>query len=77
MRVINLIALDFGFILSGSLLIEIVFSINCMGSLLHEAGMNRDYPMLQDCFLLLSLVVLAVNFMMDILSGFLNPRAVV
>jgi peptide/nickel transport system permease protein len=74
--VINLIALDFGFILSGSLLVEIVFSINGMGSLIHEAGMNRDYPMLQGCFLLLSLVVLGVNSVVDIVSGFLDPRAV-
>jgi peptide/nickel transport system permease protein len=73
--VISLIGLDFGFILSGALLIEIVFSINGMGSLLHEAAMNRDYPMLQGCFLLLSLVVLAVNFMVDLLCGILDPRA--
>ncbi len=75
--VINLIALDFGFILSGSLLVEIVFSINGMGSLIHEAGMNRDHPMLQGCFLLLSLVVLGVNFVVDIMSGLLDPRVVV
>ncbi len=70
---INLVALDFGFILSGSLLVEIVFSINGMGSLIHEAGMNRDYPMLQGCFLLLSLVVLFVNFLVDMGSRILDP----
>ncbi len=69
------IALDVGFVLSGSLLIEIVFSINGMGSLIHEAGMNRDYPLLQGCFLLLSFVVLGVNFVADLMSGLLDPRA--
>ena len=71
--VVSLIGLDFGFILSGALLVEIVFSINGMGSLIHEAAMNRDYPVLQGCFLLLSLVVLSVNFLVDIITGILDP----
>lgn len=73
--VVSLIGLDFGFILSGSLLVEIVFSINGMGSLIYEAAVNRDYPMLQGCFLLLAISVPVVNFAVDVISGVLDPRA--
>lgn len=71
--VISLIGLDLGFILSGSLLIEIVFSINGMGSLIYEAAVNRDYPVLQGCFFLLAVSVPAVNFAADLISGILDP----
>jgi len=73
--VISLIGLDFGFILSGSLWIEIVFSINGMGCLIYEAAINRDYPMLQGCFFLLSITVPAVNFAVDVISAVLDPGA--
>jgi peptide/nickel transport system permease protein len=71
---VSLVGLQFAFILSGSLLIEIVFSINGMGSLIHEAAMNRDYPVLQASFLVLTLVVLSVNMLTDMVYGLLDPR---
>jgi peptide/nickel transport system permease protein len=71
---VSLVGLHFAFILSGSLLVEIVFSINGMGSLIYDAAISRDYPMLQGCFLLLTLVVLVVNLVLDLLYGLLDPR---
>lgn len=71
---LTLIALHLGFIVSGSLLIEIVFSINGMGSLIHEAALNRDYPVLQGCFLILTGVVLGLNVLVDILYSIIDPR---
>jgi peptide/nickel transport system permease protein len=68
------VGLQFAFILSGSLLVEIVFSINGMGSLIHEAALNRDYPVLHASFMLLTVVVLAVNMFTDFLYGILDPR---
>ena len=71
---VSLVGLQFAFILSGSLLIEIVFSLNGMGSLIHEAAMNRDYPVLHASFLVLTLVVLTINMLTDMVYGILDPR---
>lgn len=71
---ITIIALDFGFIVSGALLIEIVFSWDGMGLLIYEAVKVRDYPLLQGCFLILAICVLTANFIADILYGIVDPR---
>jgi peptide/nickel transport system permease protein len=72
--VVTLIALDFGFLLSGALFVEIVFSMNGMGTLIYEALLSRDYPVLQGCFLLITIMVIAANFIADILYSFIDPR---
>ena len=72
--VITLIALDFGFLLSGALFVEIVFSMNGMGTLIYEALLSRDYPVLQGCFLIITLMVIAANFIADVLYSYIDPR---
>ena len=72
--VITLIALDFGFLLSGALFVEIVFSMNGMGTLIYETLLSRDYPVLQGCFLIITVMVVAANFIADILYSFIDPR---
>ncbi len=72
--VITLIALDFGFLLSGALFVEIVFSMNGMGTLIYEALLSRDYPVLQGCFLVITIMVIAANFIADSLYSFIDPR---
>lgn len=72
--VITLIALDFGFLLSGALFVEIVFSMNGMGTLIYEALLSRDYPVLQGCFLIITVMVIVANFIADILYSLIDPR---
>jgi peptide/nickel transport system permease protein len=72
--VLTLIALDFGFLFSGALLIEIVFSLNGMGTLIYDALLARDYPTLQGAFLLITVSVILANFLADVLYGRLDPR---
>jgi len=72
--VITLIALDFGFLLSGALFVEIVFSMNGMGTLIYDALMSRDYPVLQGCFLIITIMVIAANFLADSLYSLIDPR---
>ena len=72
--VLTLIALDFGFIFSGALFVEIVFSLNGMGTLIYDALLSRDYPVLQGCFLIITVMVIAVNFVVDILYSLIDPR---
>lgn len=72
--VVTMIALDFGFIFSGAILIEIVFSLNGMGTLIYEAILSRDYPLLQGIFLVISIMVIAANIAADFLYQWIDPR---
>ncbi len=72
--IITLVALDFGFIFSGALFVEIVFSMNGMGNLIYDAILARDYPVLQGSFLLITVMVVLANLLADILYGLLDPR---
>jgi peptide/nickel transport system permease protein len=63
-----------GFVLSGSLLTEIVFSYPGLGYLLVQAVRNKDYALMQGLFLLITLAVLAANFIVDIAYVALDPR---
>jgi peptide/nickel transport system permease protein len=64
-----------GFVVSGSLLTEIVFSYPGLGYLLVQAVRNQDYPLLQGLFLMITFSVLAANFLVDLLVIWLDPRA--
>jgi len=72
--IITLLALDFGFILSGALFIEIVFSMNGMGSIIYDALLSRDYPILQGSFLIITIMVISANMLADLLYSCLDPR---
>ncbi len=63
-----------GFVLSGSLLTEIVFSYPGQGYLLIQAVRNQDYPLMQGIFLTITMAVLAANLLVDILYIWLDPR---
>ncbi len=64
-----------GFVLSGSMLTEIVFSYPGVGYLLLEAVHSQDYPLLQGLFLCVTFSVLAANWLVDIVYVLLDPRA--
>lgn len=71
---ITLIALDIGFIISGALFVEIVFSMNGMGSLIFDALLARDYPVLQGIFLIITVMVVLANYLADTVYGIIDPR---
>jgi len=71
---VTVIALDFGFMVSGALLVEIVFSWGGMGTLVYDAVLARDYPLLHGSFLVIAICVLAANFMADVIYAVLDPR---
>ena len=71
---VTVIALDFGFMVSGALLVEIVFSWGGMGTLVYDAVMARDYPLLHGSFLVIAVCVLAANFLADAMYSVLDPR---
>jgi peptide/nickel transport system permease protein len=63
-----------GFILSGQILIEQVFAYPGLGYQLISAVGNRDYPLMQGLFLMITVAVLLANFLVDILYVRLDPR---
>ncbi len=71
---VTVIALDIGFMVSGALLVEIVFSWGGMGTLVYDAVLARDYPLLHGSFLVIAVCVLAANFLADVLYAVLDPR---
>ncbi len=71
---ITMVGLQVGFILSGSLIIENIFSIKGMGSLIADAINMRDYPVLQATLFITALTVVVMNLITDIVCVSLNPR---
>jgi len=67
-------SLAIGFIVSGALLTEIVFSYPGVGYLLFTAIGSDDYPLLQGIFLIITLAVLLANLAADFVYAFLDPR---
>lgn len=63
-----------GFVVGGSLLTEIVFSYPGQGYLLVQAVRNQDYPLMQGIFLVITLAVLAANWLVDLFYLWLDPR---
>jgi peptide/nickel transport system permease protein len=67
--------LAIGFVVSGALIMEIVFSYPGIGYLLLEAVQNKDYPLLQAIFLVITFAVLVANLVVDLIIVFFDPRA--
>ena len=71
---ISSFALSLGFIVGGTLVMEIVFTYQGIGFMLFNAVNATDYPLMQGCFLVITLAVLAANIAADFVYGFLDPR---
>jgi peptide/nickel transport system permease protein len=67
-------ALSLGFIVSGTFLVEIVFSYPGLGFLLFRAVGAKDYPLMQGIFLIITITVLIANLLADIVYLLLDPR---
>ncbi len=67
-------AISLGFVVSGSIIMEIVFSYPGIGYLLLQSVQNSDYAQMQGIFLVITLAVLGANFLVDMLYGFVDPR---
>ncbi|GEA85811.1 peptide ABC transporter permease [Cellulomonas sp. A375-1] len=67
-------ALSLGFIVGGTLVMETVFSYQGIGYQLLKATSAKDYPLMQGCFLVITLAVLFANVIADFAYGVLDPR---
>ena len=67
-------ALSLGNIISGGILVEMVFAYPGLGYDIYNAVINEDFPVLETAFLLIIISVLIANFVMDLLYYRLDPR---
>jgi peptide/nickel transport system permease protein len=72
--VVTLAAINLGFVLSGAIAVETVFSWPGLGKATSDAIRGPDLPMLQGLFLVFSAAVIIFNLFADLLYAFLDPR---
>jgi len=72
--VITVIGAQIGALLGGAVVTETVFDWPGLGSLMIESIQKRDYPIVQACVLIISVIYVAVNAMTDVCYGLLDPR---
>ena len=66
--------LALGFVVSGAIVMEIVFSYPGIGLLLLNAVTSNDYPLMQAIFLVITFAVLLANMVVDLVTVFVDPR---
>ncbi len=71
---INLLGVNVGWLIGGTVVVEAVFSVPGLGSLLVSSIFARDYLVVQAVTLILALGVVATNFLVDIVTVALDPR---
>lgn len=72
--VIALSAVQFGFMLGGSIVIEAVFSLQGLGQLAWESIARNDFPVVQAIVLVLAMIYIGLTLAADLLNAFLDPR---
>jgi len=72
--IVTMFGLEFGFLLSGVVVTETIFSWPGVGRLVFNAIVQRDIPLVQAAVIVFSLMFVFVNLAVDILYAFLDPR---
>jgi peptide/nickel transport system permease protein len=72
--VVTILGLQFSFLLAGTIIIENVFNLPGLGRLIFQSIAQRDLVTVQSLVTLLAASVIAVNFLVDMAYGFLDPR---
>jgi peptide/nickel transport system permease protein len=72
--IITVSALQFGAVLTGTVIVETIFDWPGLGTLLFQAIQNRDYPVVQATVLVIAITYAAVNFLADLLYAYANPK---
>jgi ABC-type dipeptide/oligopeptide/nickel transport system permease component len=72
--VVTVIGLQFGVLLAGAIITEVIFSWPGLGRLTIDAINSRDYPMVQGCILMIALTYIIANLLTDFTYRLLDPR---
>lgn len=71
---VTIVGVQVGFLLSGALVIEQIFSLPGIGRLTVQAVLDRDIPLLQGCIMVIASIFVIVNLLTDLLYVYLDPR---
>jgi ABC-type dipeptide/oligopeptide/nickel transport system permease subunit len=72
--IVTIVGLQFGAVLTGTIITETIFAWPGIGRLLIQAINFRDYPLVQGCILFISITYVTMNLLTDLTYGFLDPR---
>lgn len=72
--VVSVSAVEFGFILGGSVVVESVFTVHGMGLLAWESISRNDFPTIQAIILIYAIIYVGLTFLADFLNAWLDPR---
>lgn len=72
--VITVLGLQFGQLLGGAIVTETVFAWPGVATLTVDSIRNQDFPVVQCAVILLALVIVAINFIVDLVVGYIDPR---
>jgi peptide/nickel transport system permease protein len=71
---VTLFALDFPYIFTGSIYVELIFSWPGMGRLFYDAAVHRDYPVLMGILIISAGLIIVCNLLADLAYAYLDPR---
>jgi peptide/nickel transport system permease protein len=74
--IVTLVGIQIGTYLSGTVVVETVFSWSGIGQLLYQAIGNRDYALVQSLLLISAVFFTVINLIVDIINSFIDPRIV-
>jgi peptide/nickel transport system permease protein len=74
LTLVTLLGLNFGLLLSGSLVVERIFGVPGLGGLITQSLPTRDFTSLQGAVVVLAVAFVAVNFLVDVVYAVLDPR---
>lgn len=69
-----MLVVEVSYLLSGAVVVEVLFSYNGIGKLLVDSVFNRDYPVVQACVFVIGMLVVVVNVIGELLMAKLDPR---
>lgn len=72
--IITIVGLQFGAVLTGTVITETIFDWPGLGTLLFDAIQRRDYPLVQGCVLIVALIYIVVNFLTDLAYVIAHPK---
>jgi peptide/nickel transport system permease protein len=72
--IVTVVGLQFGSLLEGAVVVEVVFAWPGLGSLLVDSIFARDFPMIQGCVFFIAIMYVIVNLLVDLSYAWLDPR---
>lgn len=72
--VVTVVGMQVGMVMGGSILVESIFSIPGLGTMMNTAIAGKDYPVIQGCVVVLAVSISLINLLVDIAYAYIDPR---